>query len=105
MVFGRLSSTRGLLQREHCSSQHRGLAWVDLCAAQLVERLVTSGSVSILPSDLVEVSEVDTESQGAILLLSKEDGCTAWRLRRSDEPLASMSSRNSRRRRALAREW
>ena len=44
--------------------------------------------VPILLSDLVEVSEVDTESQGTILLLCKENGCATWQLRRSDEPLA-----------------
>ena len=37
--------------------------------------------VPILLSDLVEVSEVDTESQGTILLLRKENGCTTLRLR------------------------
>src|SRR5882724_13153681 len=62
---------------------------VDLCTAQLVKEVGNKwNQVSILPSDLVEVLEVHTEFQGAVLLLSKEDGCTAWRLRRSDEPLA-----------------
>ena len=55
---------------------------VDLCAAQLVEEVGNEwDQESILLSDLVEVSEVHTESQGAIILLSKEDGCTTWRLR------------------------
>jgi len=34
--------------------------------------------VPILPGDLVELPEVDIESQGAILLLGKEDRCTHW---------------------------
>ena len=42
----------------------------------------------ITPSDLVEVSEVHTESQGAILLLRKENRCTAWQLGQLDESLA-----------------
>src|SRR5882724_560151 len=52
---------------------------VDLCAAQLVEEVGNEWNwVLILLSDLVEVSEVHTESQGAVLLLSKEDRCTSW---------------------------
>src|SRR5882724_5614007 len=52
---------------------------VDLCAAQLVEEVGNKWNwVSILSSDLVEVSEVNTESQGAVLLLSKEDRGTTW---------------------------
>ena len=52
---------------------------VDLCTAQLAEEVGNKWNwVSILPSDLVEVSEVYTESQGAIFLLSKEDRCTTW---------------------------
>ena len=62
---------------------------LDLHAAKLVEEVGDEwGRVLILWCDLVEISEVDTESQGAILLLGKEDGCTAWRLRQLDEPLA-----------------
>ena len=54
---------------------------LDLCAAQVVEEVGDKQDwVLILPCDLIEVLEVDTESQGAILLLGKEDGCTAWRL-------------------------
>ena len=34
--------------------------------------------ILILPCDLVEVLEVHTESQGAILLLRKENWGTAW---------------------------
>ena len=46
---------------------------IDLCTAQLVEVVGNEWNrVSILLSDLVEVLEVDTELQGAILLLSKE---------------------------------
>jgi len=52
---------------------------VDLFTAQLVEEVGAEwNQVLILPCDLVEVSEVHTELQGAILFLSKEDGCTAW---------------------------
>ena len=55
---------------------------VDLRTAQLVEEIGNEWDrIPILPCDLVEVSEVDTELQGAILLLGKEDGCTTWRLR------------------------
>jgi len=52
---------------------------VDLCAAQLVEEVGDKWNrVPILSSNLVEVTEVHTESQGAILLLRKEDWGTAW---------------------------
>ena len=51
---------------------------IDLCTAQLVEIGEKWDWVLILLCDLVEVAEVDTESQGAILLRSKEDWCTAW---------------------------
>src|SRR5882724_11869963 len=52
---------------------------VDLCAAQLVKEIGNEwNQVPILLCDLVEVLEVHTESQGAILLLSKEDWCTTW---------------------------
>ena len=62
---------------------------VDCCAAQLVEEIGDEWDrVLILLCDLVEVAEVDTESQGTILLLHKEDRCTTWQLRGSDEPLA-----------------
>ena len=62
---------------------------VDLHAAQLVKEVGDEWDwVPILLCDLVEVSEVDTALQGAILLLGKEDGCTTWRLRRSDEPIS-----------------
>jgi len=48
---------------------------VDLCAVQLVEEIGDKWNwVLILLSDLVEVSEVNTELQGAILLLHKETG-------------------------------
>ena len=47
---------------------------VDLCTTQLVKEIGDEwNQVPILLCDLVEVLEVDTESQGAILLLSKED--------------------------------
>ena len=55
---------------------------VDLCTAQLVEEIGDEwDQVLILPCDLVEVSEVDTESQGTILLLGKDNRCTTWQLR------------------------
>ena len=52
---------------------------VDLCTAQLVEEVGDKwNQVPILSSNLVEVLEVHTESQGAILLLSKKDWGTTW---------------------------
>src|SRR5882724_4776772 len=52
---------------------------VDHCAAQLIKEIGNKwNQVEILLSNLVEVLEVHTESQGAILLLIKEDGCTTW---------------------------
>src|SRR5882724_283411 len=52
---------------------------VDFCAAKLVKEVGDEWDwVLILLSDLVEVSEVNTELQGAILLLSKENRCTTW---------------------------
>ena len=55
---------------------------VDLRAAQLVEEVGDKWNrVPILWCDLVEVLEVHTESQGVILLLSKEDWCTTRQLR------------------------
>ena len=52
---------------------------VDLCAAQFVKEVCDEwDQVPILLSDLVEVSEVNTESQGAILLLCKENRCAHW---------------------------
>src|SRR5882724_8753297 len=51
---------------------------VDLCTTQLVEEIGDEwNQAPILLRDLVEVSEVNTELQGTILL-SKENGCTAW---------------------------
>ena len=47
---------------------------VDLCTAKLVKEVGDEwDQVPILLSDLVEVSEVNAELQGAIFLLSKED--------------------------------
>jgi len=55
---------------------------IDLRISQLVKEVDDEwDQVPILLCDLVEVSEVDTELQGAILLLGKEDGCTTWQLR------------------------
>ena len=53
---------------------------VDLCAAQLVKEIGDEWYwVLIFSCDLIEVAKFDTESQGTILLLlHKEDGCTAW---------------------------
>ena len=54
---------------------------VDLCTAQLVEEVGDEGNqVVILLGDLVQVPEVHTESEGAILLIGKVDGGTGWRL-------------------------
>jgi len=62
---------------------------VDLCTAQLVKEVGNEWNwVSILLSDLVEVSEVHTELQGAVLLLSKRMGALPGDCGRSDEPLA-----------------
>src|SRR5882724_268648 len=48
---------------------------VGLCIAQLVEEIGNKwNKVLILLSDLVEVLEVHTESQGAIFLLTKRTG-------------------------------
>ena len=45
---------------------------VDLCTAQLVEEVGNEWNrVSILLSDPIEVSEVHTELQGAVLLLKR----------------------------------
>ena len=51
---------------------------VDLCTAKLIKEGGDKwDQVPILLSDLVEVSEVNAELQGAILLLRK-DRCTTW---------------------------
>ena len=48
---------------------------VDLCTAKLVEEIGDKWNwVPILLHDLVEVSEVNTESQGAMLFLEKRTG-------------------------------
>ena len=58
---------------------------VDLCAAKLVQEVGNKWDwVPILLSDLVEVLEVNTEFQGAIFLLDKEDRCAHWQLGQSD---------------------
>ena len=52
---------------------------VDLGTAQLFKEVGDElDQVPILPSNLVEVPEVHTESQGAVLFLSKENRCAAW---------------------------
>src|SRR5882724_9562179 len=52
---------------------------VDLHTAQLVEEVGDEWNrVLILSSNLVEVPEVHTESQGTVLLLCKENWGTAW---------------------------
>jgi len=52
---------------------------VDLCAAKLVEEIGDGWDwVLILLSNLVEVPEIDTQLQGAILLLGKDNRCTCW---------------------------
>ena len=53
---------------------------IDICTAKLVKEVGDErDQVPILLSDLVEVSEFDTELQGAVLLLGKEHRCTSWR--------------------------
>src|SRR5882672_4919032 len=62
---------------------------VDLGTAELVKEIGDKWDrVPILPGKLVEVPEVDTESQGPIFLLGKQDWGTCWGLGRSDEPFA-----------------
>ena len=52
---------------------------VDLCTAQLVEEVGDKGNwVAILLGDLVQVPEINTESQTAIFLLRQEDMGTGW---------------------------
>jgi len=52
---------------------------VDLCTTELVEEVCNKGDqVPILLNDFVEVPEVDTESQGTVLLLGKENRCACW---------------------------
>src|SRR5882724_9651224 len=69
---------------------------VDLCTAKLVEEVGDEwDQVLILPSDLVEVLEIDTELQGAILLLSKENRCTTGNWDDWMNPLLSISLSNS----------
>jgi len=54
---------------------------LDLGTAQLVEEVCDKwDQVPILLSDPFEVLEVNTESQGVILLLGKENWCTCWQL-------------------------
>jgi len=61
------------------ASKEVELGVVDLCAAELVEEVCDEWDwVPILPSDLVEVSEVNTESQDTIILLGKETRCAHW---------------------------
>src|SRR5882672_4145106 len=62
---------------------------VDLGTSELVKEVGDKRDwVLILPGELVEVPKVDTESQGPIFLLPKQDRGTCWRLGQSDEPFA-----------------
>src|SRR5467141_3628725 len=62
---------------------------VDLGTAELVKEIGDKWDrVPILPGELVEIPEVDTESQGPIFLLCKQDWGTCWQLGRSDETFA-----------------
>src|SRR5882672_525203 len=55
---------------------------VDLGTAELVKEIGDKRDrVPILPGELVEVPEVDTEPQGTVFLLCKQDLGTCWRLR------------------------
>jgi len=54
---------------------------VDLCTVKLVEEVCDKWEqVAILLSDFVEVLEVNTELQSAILLHGKENHCSHWQL-------------------------
>src|SRR5467141_1039170 len=62
---------------------------VDLGTAKLVKEIGDKQDrVPILPGELVEVPEVDTESQGPISLLCEQDWGTCWRLGQLDETFA-----------------
>src|SRR5882672_2824796 len=62
---------------------------VDLGTAKLVKEVGNKRNrVPILPGELVEIPEVDTESQGPIFLFCKQDWGTCWGLGRLDEPFA-----------------
>src|SRR5882672_3956051 len=62
---------------------------VYLGTAELVKEIGDKrNQVPILPGELVEVPEVNTESQGAIFLLCEQDWGTCWGLGQSDEPFA-----------------
>ena len=54
---------------------------VEFCAAKLVKEVGDQLDwVLILSGELVEVPKVDTESQGPIFLLCKQDWGTCWGL-------------------------
>src|SRR5882724_9894267 len=92
---GAVTHLKGCLPLVACSNTNIVVAstevklGVDLCTAQLGKEVSDEWNwVPILLSNFVKVPEVDTESQGAILLLHKEDRCTTWQLGLLDEPLA-----------------
>src|SRR5882672_9577164 len=62
---------------------------VDLGTAKLVKEVGNKRNrVPILPGELVEVPEIDTESQGPVFLFCEQDWGTCWGLGRSYEPFA-----------------
>src|SRR5882672_6129398 len=62
---------------------------IDLGTAELIKEIGDKRDwVPILPGELVEVPEVNTEPQGPVFLLCKQDWGTCWQLGRSDEPFA-----------------
>jgi len=78
---------------------------VDNCTADLVEEVCDQGDwVPILASVLVEVSEVDTELQGAIFLFGKRTGAPTSDWDDQMNPLPRISSMNSRMRLSSAIE-
>jgi|SRR5882724_3445152 len=79
IVFGRPSSLMAGCDANIVVASVEVELGVNLCAAELVEEVCDEWDwVPILPSDLVEVSEVNTESQDTIILLGKETRCAHW---------------------------
>jgi len=95
-VFGRLSSTHAGCNTNIVVASTEVKIDVDLCTSKLVEEVCDQwDQVLILPNDLVEVLEVNTELQGAVLLLSKGTGAPTGNWDDQMNPLPSISSSNS----------
>ena len=78
-MSGRLFSTHACCDTNIVVASTEVKLSVDLCAAKLVEEVGDKWNwVPILSSNLVEVLEVHTELQGAVLLLGKENRGTCW---------------------------